>query len=731
MPFCCIVPGCKTGRITYIYNFNIYTLFPFFFVQDMLLLKWQQVIQRFKRKPLLSSHVCELHFREEDIERYCVTELNNKNIFIMPKERPSLKLGAVPCKLLNSDAALENISQCASPIQECASMPVVDQFSIIQNLYETVTLPTKLWFSQVFSDKIIWAQWGDQYNTAFRVTLLQDMNLQIFIEDRRIYVPGLEKIKTITEISAVLRRVSTLLPCGGVGIGTEGKQLNTMGLLFHRTIECSGYVLKSKSGPQTQRCKICTKRRTQVMRKLRNTNKTLKVKCTKGLKKLKNALKRNIRLRTKIKKLQLKIRSLQQTPDGVIKLSHWYALLKSENPTGFNLKVVHKLTIDHIEPRYYQKMNFFGVAESMQLFQEECNELHDSISMQLFCSRIKKLIKAMNCRTPKDAMKLDNEAWKTICIAIIFKEMFLLKLFFGMMRSCCGSNDHPDSTLFIQMYRLVSTYSLVKPPKGSNISGGEILEVLLKIKDIMDITERNTQWDAQIDTILDRAINVEVISEAASIVEDHDYFTCTTSEYVVAYIAGYVARKTSRFACFYIGQKRVLCKNCIATLQLSSSELVPKSYKLISLKSKGNLINPSVNLLILISILEKATLNILNSNELNANTLFEITKILENVRSLPLVGCCKHDMVLTHGVIRFYLTTRIYFICKQENKNNNMQNQRTRERRKAAKLTSCKEIKKTEVKSNEVKAINKRKNEERNVIRNKRKRIDVIQNNKM
>ncbi|XP_018362821.1 PREDICTED: uncharacterized protein LOC108761002 [Trachymyrmex cornetzi] len=181
------------------------------------------------------------------------------------------------------------IQECASPIQECASMPVVDQFSIIQNLYETVTLPTKLWFSQVFSDKIIWAQWGDQYNTAFRVTLLQDMNLQIFIEDRRIYVPGLEKIKTITEMSAVLRRVSTLLPCGGVGIGTEGK-----------TIECSGYVLKSKSGPQTQRCKICTKRRTQVMRKLRNTNKTLKVKCTKGLKKLKNALKRNIRLRAKV-----------------------------------------------------------------------------------------------------------------------------------------------------------------------------------------------------------------------------------------------------------------------------------------------------------------------------------------------------------------------------------------------------------------------------------------------
>ena len=78
-------------------------------------------------------------------------------------------------------------------------------------------------------------------------------------------------------------------------------------------------------------------------------------------------------------------------------------------------------------------------------------------------------------------------------------------------------------------------------------------------------------------------------------------------------------------------------------------------------------------------------------------------------------------MILTHSIIRFYLT-RIYFICKQENKNNNIQNQRIRERRKAAKLT-CKEIKNTEVESN---GGNKRKNEERNVINNKRKRIDII-----
>lgn len=259
-----------------------------------------------------------------------------------------------------------------------------------------------------------------------------------------------------------------------------------------------------------------------------------------------------------------------------------------------------------------------------------------------------------------------------------------------MMRSCCGSNDHPDSTLFVQMYRLVSTYSLVKPPKGSNISGGDILTVLLNIKDITDSADRKTQWDAQIDTILDRGVHSEVLSQAASIIDEHDYFKCTTSEYIVAYMSGYVARKTTRFASFLSNKKRVICKDCIETLQLPSSESIPDSYKLITLKSKGYLINPSVNLLALISVLEKATVETLSANEVTVETLFDITKAVENLAPLPLVGCDRHDRTITHSIIRFYLTNRMHFISKQENKNNDVQIQQTREKRKAAKLTTCK-----------------------------------------
>ena len=52
------------------------------------------------------------------------------------------------------------------------------------------------------------------------------------------------------------------------------KQSSTVCLLFCRTIECRGYVLRRKhdaNGPQTQRCEICAKRRKEMLRKTRNS----------------------------------------------------------------------------------------------------------------------------------------------------------------------------------------------------------------------------------------------------------------------------------------------------------------------------------------------------------------------------------------------------------------------------------------------------------------------------
>ena len=81
------------------------------------------------------------------------------------------------------------------------------------------------------------------------------------------------------------------------------------------------------------------------------------------------------------------------------------------------------------------------------------------------------------------------------------------------MRDCCGANDHPDLSLFIQVYHLMSIHSHVKPPGGSNISKTEIFNVLLSIKDIENESERKEQCQAQLDTILDQSCNTDSLIE--------------------------------------------------------------------------------------------------------------------------------------------------------------------------------------------------------------------------
>ncbi|KAK3909961.1 Transposable element P transposase [Frankliniella fusca] len=53
-----------------------------------------------------------------------------------------------------------------------------------------------------------------------------------------------------------------------------------------------------------------------------------------------------------------------------------------------------------------------------------------------------------------------------------------LEHFFGHIRGACGSNQHPDPRLFVNIYRLLMTYSRIKPPRGSNVTGGQVMDAL-------------------------------------------------------------------------------------------------------------------------------------------------------------------------------------------------------------------------------------------------------------
>lgn len=259
------------------------------------------------------------------------------------------------------------------------------------------------------------------------------------------------------------------------------------------------------------------------------------------------------------------------------------------------------------------------------------------------------------------------------------------------MRECCGANDHPDVILFIQMFKLASTYSLIKPPKGCNVEGKEILETLLSLKDIEDVAKRQEQWEGIIDTIIDRGNGTDYLEQSTHILLEHDYTMSAASEYALTYVTGYVSRKGSRFAKFSVNNKPSQCQTCVDSLILSKNDVIPERHKLIELKTKGYLKHPSVKLYDLISVLERSILQTLKDDGIQENTLLKIAETLEKFEfPLTFVGCTEHELLLTRRIIIFYLTMRMLLVCKEYNKIHNELKEKSREKRKAAKLTSSK-----------------------------------------
>ncbi|XP_046408757.1 uncharacterized protein LOC124173283 [Ischnura elegans] len=107
------------------------------------------------------------------------------------------------------------------------------------------------------------------------------------------------------------------------------------------------------------------------------------------------------------------------TPDGIVKLKHWEAIVKLGNPCGFQLKACPDLTMDHIHPKPYQKMNvrrafqFFGgkVAAAMQVYKGRHDGLEDCDASIKIIQRFQVLIQSLNSRTQLSALRKGSENW--------------------------------------------------------------------------------------------------------------------------------------------------------------------------------------------------------------------------------------------------------------------------------------------------------------------------------
>lgn len=124
-----------------------------------------------------------------------------------------------------------------------------------------------------------------------------------------------------------------------------------------------------------------------------------------------------------------------------------------------------------------------------------------------------------------------------------------------------------------------------------------------------------------------------IFLDAAYLLNNHDYFLCTTTDYVINYVAEYVARKGPRFTKFLENKQVMMCDICLKTLVLRPNDVISDS-QLIPLKTKGTLKHPSVVLVVLLLFVEHGVIEATKDGDLNVDTLFSI--IQHNTSATPI-----------------------------------------------------------------------------------------------
>ncbi|KAE9522892.1 hypothetical protein AGLY_016703 [Aphis glycines] len=131
-----------------------------------------------------------------------------------------------------------------------------------------------------------------------------------------------------------------------------------------------------------------------------------------------------------------------------------------------------------------------------------------------------------------------------------------LERFFGTICQAGGANDHPATPTFLQLYKMLSVYSILKPPKTGNCTiennkPSQNLISLDSIKTIYYSPEKNKPLLYKIREKLDFAIQHDdwslddIISPS-----DHNYYVAPLIDCVIYYVTGCLCKQiVSYFKC--------------------------------------------------------------------------------------------------------------------------------------------------------------------------------------
>ncbi|KAK3914493.1 Transposable element P transposase [Frankliniella fusca] len=227
-----------------------------------------------------------------------------------------------------------------------------------------------------------------------------------------------------------------------------------------------------------------------------------------------------------------------------------------------------------------------------------------------------------------------------------------LEHFFEEIRQGCGAHGHPDPAQFIQVLRLMSFKSLVKPARGSYVTGGDMLQSLLMLPDHKSIEEK--EQDKALDTG----------EEIHCPFSDHAYYqSLTIDKSALKMFGGYVARKARKTS---LAKE---CEECFQSLIALPEQPLEEDDDSIHSRSRGYLLTPSSKLTTILEKLALSVLEVFQSSHLHKDMIFEVAGQVKQ-KAHEEMGCWFHSRQLTKDIMSFYITARLIFACEVYNEYN-------------------------------------------------------------
>jgi len=225
-----------------------------------------------------------------------------------------------------------------------------------------------------------------------------------------------------------------------------------------------------------------------------------------------------------------------------------------------------------------------------------------------------------------------------------------LEMFFSAIRSRGGFNNNPTALQFESSFKRLLVHTEIMTSSGANCVVMDMTKILwVSSSTSKPVENSNFYLDMLCAEIEDDDINFNTnqFNVLQQVVED-----------IVAYIAGFIVRKLSR---------KLICDECTEVLTRTNTE----SVSLINIKSRGGLLNPSVDVIYLCKVAERifnsykslipTKPNIINyliikaSSQINLKNIF-IVLADHFLNQNPLDN---HLLKLTHLIFKTYFRIRI------------------------------------------------------------------------